>query len=69
MPEQAHSPEPWQLRKPGYMADIMDANDEAVCYEIDASLEDMRRIVACVNFLKGISTEDLEAAINKALLR
>jgi hypothetical protein len=63
MPDQPHSPEPWRFSEPGGMADITDANGEAVCFEIDASLEDQRRIVACVNFLRGVPTEELEEAL------
>jgi hypothetical protein len=63
MPDQPHSPEPWRFSEPGGMADITDANGTPVCYEIDASLEDLRRIVACVNFLRGVPTEELERIV------
>jgi hypothetical protein len=63
MSDQPHSPEPWRFSDPGGMADITDANGTPVCYEIDASLEDLRRIVACVNFLRGVPTEELERIV------
>lgn len=66
MPDQQHSPEPWQISDEyDGMAEIASAENQLIvngdtypegwCKSADA-----RRIVACVNLLRGISTEELE---------
>lgn len=64
MSENKHTPEPWQ----GINDTVCDAQDKTIAhvltsqYEPDGFLStDARRIVACVNACRGISTEQLEA--------
>ena len=62
MPE--HSPEPWSWNAKEMV--LYDAQGEVVldngeCYQVRD--EDFVRIVACVNFCKGLSTEFLETHI------
>lgn len=65
MPDQQHSPEPWTADTDDEFGTITDGNgDEVLDAFIDGngmcSRADARRIVACVNLLRGISTEELE---------
>lgn len=58
MPDQSHSPEPWAHY--GYNIDSADGE----CVAAPENRADGRRITACVNFLRGVPTEDLERYSN-----
>lgn len=64
----SHSPEPWRVynKAPQIVnADgdhFLDCRDISGHRETDADPEDIRRIVACVNFCKGVDTELLESS-------
>lgn len=54
-----HSPEPWEL---GYYGTVRDASGRVILASPeDASDDNLRRLVACVNACAGIPTEDLES--------
>jgi hypothetical protein len=68
MPDQPHSPEPWTLGSDRRLSDAKGASllgiDKA-WESLDDRAEfyhpiDARRVVACVNFLRGVPTEELE---------
>jgi hypothetical protein len=63
MPEQAHSAEPWSLKRVAGCDRVHDANGRDLEYASADGFDqrDIRRIVACVNFCQGLSTEELEA--------
>ena len=67
-----HSPEPWKIERRGTDPNdvhVVDANDTCVLETdwVPGELErlDYARIVACVNLLKGVANDDLEAVINR----
>jgi hypothetical protein len=69
-PEQQHSPEPWDIvvDENSPTAELVDCNGEFILDAICAgdgycSIEDARRIKACVNLLWGIPTEMIENAL------
>jgi hypothetical protein len=63
MPEQAHSPEPWSLKRVAGCDRVHDANGRDLEYASADGFDqqDIVRIIACVNACKGIPTEQLEA--------
>lgn len=67
-----HSPEPWRLAK--YQNDIEDATGKVVICglrDVDmqmqsdeaASSDDIKRIIACVNFCRNLGTEDMSGKV------
>jgi hypothetical protein len=69
-----HSPEPWKIETVGpdrrvHVSAIYDAEQQYVLTpkpgDWTMRVGDARRIVACVNILKGISTERLEEMLEK----
>ena len=61
MSETKHTPEPWAMREADGLVAI--AHSKGFILEDDddrQNIIDARRIVACVNFCKGLSTENME---------
>ena len=54
----SHSPEPWRLEG-DYMKH---ADDELGVYIDEVGLDDCERIVACVNFCRGVTSDELHRA-------
>jgi hypothetical protein len=70
MSEIAHTPEPWRIESVEDWFNIVGSDGSRAAsdgsaageYGPDMSMENGRRIVACVNALQGVSTEKLEEA-------
>jgi len=67
MPDQTHSPEPWVIESNYYKDDedeyhdiVYFGGDHVISKYTAVSEPDARRIVACVNFLRGVPTEVIE---------
>ena len=60
-----HTKEPWKVGRSGRF--VLDADGNEIAYAILAeagiAVANIRRIVACVNFCQGVSTEQLEEAV------
>jgi hypothetical protein len=61
-----HSPEPWYIENEPHI--VWDRFGVSVAravgpFDDDTPSANARRIVACVNFLKGLTTEEIESSI------